>query len=307
MLPYHATPTQELHAKVLDAAGVRLLIRREDLNHPFVSGNKWWKLRYNLEEAVHSGTNTILTFGGAYSNHIYATAAACHELGLKSIGIIRGEETPPVNSTLAFVMEKGMLIHYLSRDDYRKKSQQTFIDDLGRRFGDFYLIPEGGTNELAIKGCEEMAQTFSTVDFDYLFLPVGTGGTIAGLIKGMRAGPHIVGVTVLKGDFLQNEIQSLLRTQGNIPTVYGNWSLLTSYHHGGYARVTHELVEFMQAMSVEHDLPLDPVYTGKLLWAVMEEIKRGSFNRGSTILALHTGGLQNGAMTSISGASSPLQ
>jgi 1-aminocyclopropane-1-carboxylate deaminase len=200
-----------------------------------------------------------------------------------------------------------MLIQYVSRDDYRKKDQQTFIDALRLQFGDFYLIPEGGTNELAIRGCTELAQSLSAIDFDYLCLPVGTGGTMTGLIQAIHTGPKVIGISVLKGDFLRSEIENLLRSQKNNATVYGNWSLLTSYHHGGYARVTHELVEFMQTMRAEHDLPLDPVYTGKLLWAVMEEVNMGSFRRGSTILALHTGGLQNGTMTSISEASAPRQ
>jgi 1-aminocyclopropane-1-carboxylate deaminase len=278
----------------LDDAGVRLIVKREDLNHPSVSGNKWWKLKHNLLEAERLKKSTILTFGGAYSNHIYATAAACHEVGFKSIGIIRGEETLPTNSTLSFAKEKGMLIEYISREDYRRKTQKEFIDQLNQRYGDFFLIPEGGTNEFAVEGCEEMAQLFSATDFTYFILPAGTGGTITGLIRGLKGSKQIIGVSVLKGDFLQNEIENLLKKYPD--QVYGNWSLLTSYHHGGYAKVTHELVEFMQAMRVEHHLPLDPVYTGKLLWATMEEVKRGSFQRGSTILALHTGGLQGGIM-----------
>ena len=160
MLAYQQTPVQEIRSKVLDSAGVRLLVKREDLNHPYVSGNKWWKLKYNLEEAIRAENKTILTFGGAYSNHIYATAAACHELQLKCIGVIRGKIVSPLNPTLAFATEKGMTLHQISREDYRKKKTSKFVEELREQFGEFYLIPEGGTNELAIKGCEEMVQSF---------------------------------------------------------------------------------------------------------------------------------------------------
>lgn len=297
MLSYNTTPIQEIQSDLLRKAAVRILVKREDLNHPFVSGNKWWKLKYNIEEAQRIGKQTVLTFGGAYSNHIYATAAACSEVGLKSIGIIRGEETLPLNATLTFAKEKGIVLHYVRRERYRGKTDETFIETLRTQFGDFFLIPEGGTNEFAIRGTEEMADIFSNINFDHLFLPVGTGGTIAGLIRALPE-KRITGVSVLKGDFLGDEIKRLLTIENKSDTRYGNWDLLTSYHHGGYAKVSPELVEFMRRMSVEHDLPLDPVYTGKLLWAVMEEVLKGSFKRGSTILALHTGGLQ-GANTGL--------
>ena len=157
MIKYDKTQIQELKSQIFEQSGVRLLIKREDQNHPFVSGNKWWKLKYNLEEAMKAGHTTLLTFGGAYSNHIYATAAAAHELGLKSIGIIRGEETLPLNPTLSFAKASGMQLHYVSREAYRNKTRISFIEQLHNQFGDFYLIPEGGTNELAVKGCTEFA------------------------------------------------------------------------------------------------------------------------------------------------------
>jgi len=240
--------------------------------------------------------DTLLTFGGAYSNHIYATAAAARELSMNSIGIIRGEETRPINSTLTFAKSCGMEIHYINRSTYREKAESDFVNTLVTRFGDFFLIPEGGTNELALAGCAEFSKTLSDVDYDQLFLPVGTGGTLAGVVLGLLGTKPVVGVSVLKGDFLINEVETLIQGEKNSEKVYGKWSILTSYHHGGYGRVSHELVEFMREMRVNHDLPLDPVYTGKLLWAVMEEVKRGSFKRGTTILAVHTGGLQ-GALT----------
>ena len=296
MLQYTSTPVQEFHHPTLEAAGVRVIIKREDLNHPFISGNKWWKLKYNLAEAKRLNKKILLTFGGAYSNHIYATAAAAHECNFESIGIIRGEEVEPINPTLRFASEQGMKLHFVSREEYRKKNDIAFIQGLHEKFGDFYLIPEGGTNEFALKGCEEFGESLLSLNFDHLYLPVGTGGTITGIIAGLGDAREIVGVSVLKGDFLKKEVDQLLNiySQGkkNSSPIYGNWSILTSYHHGGYAKVTPELMEFIHEMKQQHNLPLDPVYTGKLMWAVMEEVKNGSFRRGSTILVVHTGGLQ---------------
>lgn len=291
MLSYNPTPIQEIHNEALTQAGIRLLIKREDLNHPNISGNKWWKLKYNLDEAIKQEKNVLLTFGGAYSNHIYATAAAAKELGLKSIGIIRGEETLPLNNTLAFAKQCGMQLQYISREEYRNKNEDEFIRNLQNRFGKFYLIPEGGTNSLAIKGCEEFAKTLDEIDFDYCCLPVGTGGTMAGLIAGLKRTKEIIGFPVLKGaEFLQTDIEKFLQAFSN--DVHKNWKLDTSYHHGGYAKTSPGLLSFMKMMKDEYNLPLDAVYTGKLLWAVMDYVEKGKFKPGSTVLALHTGGLQ---------------
>jgi 1-aminocyclopropane-1-carboxylate deaminase len=289
---YNTTPIEEIRNETLDKAGVRLLIKREDLNHPFISGNKWWKLKYNIKQAQSEKKQTVLTFGGAFSNHIYATAAAARENNLKSIGVIRGEETLPLNRTLSFAKNQNMDVYYVSREAYHKKTDPDFVQQLREKFGDFYLIPEGGTNTLAVKGCAEFAaKELSTIDFDFLCLPVGTGGTMAGIISGLENSKEVIGISVLKnGDFLKDEIEKLI--QDFTGRLYGKWSLLTSYHHGGYAKVTQTLTEFVSAMKERHNLPLDHVYTGKLLWAVMKEIEIGRFHRGSTVLALHTGGLQ---------------
>jgi 1-aminocyclopropane-1-carboxylate deaminase len=286
MLRYAPTPVQEIHDPILDKAGVRLLIKREDLNHPLVSGNKWWKLKYNLEEAVKLGHHTLLTFGGAYSNHIYATAAAADELGLKSIGIIRGEETLPLNRTLSFAISKGMQLHYISRELYRTKTAQNFIDSLHSKFGNFYMIPEGGTNELAVKGVAEFAQSLGN-DFDYLCCAVGTGGTIAGLIHGMEGRKEVLGFSVLKGgEFLKDEIEKLLKRKT------ANWTLITDYHFGGYAKMTHELTRFAQEAEGAYQLTLDHIYNAKALFGLMDTIKRDHFPKGSTILFIHTGGVR---------------
>jgi 1-aminocyclopropane-1-carboxylate deaminase len=286
VLKYDSTVIQELKSQIFEQFQIRLLIKREDQNHHFVSGNKWWKLKYNLEEVLKTGQTTLLTFGGAYSNHIYATAAAARELGLKSIGIIRGEETPPLNPTLSFAKASGMQLHYVSREAYRNKTESTFIEQLHNQFGDFYLIPEGGTNELAVKGCAEFAEQLNhEVDFDYLCLPMGTGGTIAGMMEGLDESKKIIGFPSLKGaTFLEDEIRKY--------TSKKNGQLVYDYHFGGYAKSTKELMEFMDEFEKQFDIPLDPIYTSKMMFGVLDLIKKNFFKAGSKILVIHTGGLQ---------------
>lgn len=304
MLTYESTPLQFLPHSSFEAAGIEVNVKREDLNHSLVSGNKWWKLRDNLKVATTSRL-PILTFGGAYSNHIFATAAAAHELGLKSVGVIRGERIEPLNETLRFAEAKGMHLHFVSRKMYMEKTEGAFIMQLKKQFGDFYLIPEGGTNKLAIEACDDFARThLSSLEFDQIFLPVGTGGTIAGIINGLKGKSTITGISVLRnGAFLISDVKMLLRNNGF--NDYGNWEILTSYDHGGYAKATDELKRFIVEMYQRYSLPLDFVYTGKLLWAVIEEAKKGNLRRGSKIVVLHTGGLQNSQSFTTTASNTP--
>jgi len=290
VLPYSETPIQQIQSDFLDKSGIKLFVKREDLNHPFVSGNKWWKLKYNLEEAIITGRQKLLTFGGAYSNHIYATAAAARELGLESIGIVRGEERLPLNSTLAFARSQGMHLHYISREAYRKKTEPEFVEDLKKKFGEFYLIPEGGTNKYAIKGCTEWAKKLQEIEFDYLCLPVGTGGTMAGLIAGLN-GKSIIGFSALRdGDFLNEEIKMLVFDY--TAKEFSNWRIETEYHFGGYAGSNHVLQSFIRSFDQDHGVALDEVYTGKMMFGILDCVRQNKFERETTILALHTGGLQ---------------
>lgn len=295
MLQYKRTPIVELKLSIFEKANVRVLVKCEYLNHPFISGNKWWKLKYNLEAAVKLDRKTILTFGGAYSNHIYATAAACRELGLKSIGIIRGEETLPLNPTLSFAKECGMELHYVSREAYRKKNEESFLQNLKDQFGDFYLIPEGGTNELAVKGVKEFAQSLSQeAEFDYLCLPVGTGGTMAGMIEGVDKSKQVLGFVSLKGgEFLEDEIRTY--------TEKTNFKLLHDYHFGGYAKMTQSLTDFTNQFEKDHSFQLDPVYTSKMMFGVFDLVRKGFFKKDSVVMILHTGGLQGKSYKIISG------
>ncbi len=269
---------------------VELTIKREDKIHPHISGNKYRKLKYNLITAIpklrEQNFDTLLTFGGAFSNHIAATAAAGMEFGFKTIGIIRGEELVHKisdNPTLTFAKECGMQFKFISREDYRKKNEPEFLLLLYNEFGNFYELPEGGTNELAIKGCEEILTDEDAI-FDYVCVPVGTGGTILGLINSAKNHQKILGFPALKGDFLQREIKSL--------TTKNNWELITDYHFGGYGKINSELITFINQFKEGTSIPLDPVYTGKMFFGIVDLISKGYFKKSSKILAIHTGGLQ---------------
>ncbi|PIF33207.1 1-aminocyclopropane-1-carboxylate deaminase [Flavobacterium sp. 9] len=265
---------------------ISLTIKREDLIHPFVSGNKFRKLKYNLLQAKAENKTTLLTFGGAFSNHIAAVAYAGKEQGFKTIGIIRGEEILDKiedNPTLKFAQENGMQFEFVTREDYRHKSEASFIEKLKEKFGDFYLVPEGGTNELAVKGCEEILTEEDAV-FDYVCCAVGTGGTISGLINSALSHQKVLGFPALKGDFLTDEIRIFAKKD--------NWNLISDYHFGGYGKINLELIEFINAFFEENKVPLDPIYTGKMVFGVIDLIHKNYFPAGSKILLIHTGGLQ---------------
>ena len=261
-------------------------IKREDLIHPFVSGNKFRKLKYNLLQAKAENQETLLTFGGAFSNHIAAVAFAGNEKGFKTIGIIRGDELASKvseNPTLLFAQNCGMQLEFISREDYRLKSEVSFLENLKQKFGGFYHIPEGGTNDLAIKGCEEIL-TLEDADFDYICCSVGTGGTISGIINSVLPHQKVLGFPALKGDFLKEEIRNFVQND--------NWELLTDYHFGGYAKVNAELIVFINHFYLENQIPLDPIYTGKMVFGVIDLIKKNYFPAKSKILLIHTGGIQ---------------
>lgn len=287
MLTYASTVIQRLHHQAFDEQNIEVFVKREDLNHPYVSGNKWWKLKYNLEEAKKQGYATLLTFGGAHSNHIYATAAAAKESGFKSIGIIRGEElSPQANSTLHFAHEQGMHLHFVSRQDYRRKVEPSYKEELLKQFGEAYIIPEGGTNELAIQGVAEFGQGLKEeIDFDYLCCSTGTGGTLAGLSKALPD-KNLIGFSSLKGDFMEAEVSKWLQSDAR------HWSINNDYHFGGYGKYNQTLLDFITQAEQDFNIPLEQVYTGKLFFGALDLIYKGKFPRGSKILLLHTGGMQ---------------
>ncbi|MEP7095211.1 MAG: pyridoxal-phosphate dependent enzyme [Flavobacterium sp.] len=266
--------------------GISLAVKREDLIHPFVSGNKFRKLKYNLLQAKAENKETLLTFGGAFSNHIAAVAYAGKEQDFKTIGVIRGEELfdkIEENPTLKFAQENGMQFEFVSREDYRLKNEVSFLEKLKEKFGNFYLVPEGGTNELAVKGCEEILTAEDTV-FNYVCCAVGTGGTISGLINSAAPNQKILGFPALKGDFLKDEIRIFAKKN--------NWDLISDYHFGGYGKINVELIEFINAFFDKNKVPLDPIYTGKMFFGVIDLIHKNYFPANSKILLIHTGGLQ---------------
>lgn len=269
-----------------NSAQIHLVIKRDDLLHPHISGNKFRKLKYNLEQAKFLNHTTLLTFGGAFSNHIAAVAAAGKEFGFKTIGVIRGDELGSEiqnNPTLAFAQSRGMQFEFVSREVYRLKESSELISSLEQKWGDFYLIPEGGTNELAVRGAEEILTSDDT-SYDYVCCAVGTGGTISGLIRSAFSHQKILGFPALKGDFLQAEICKF--------AAIGHWELIQGYDFGGYAKVTPELIEFINDFYQKNRVPLDPIYTGKMVFGVMDLISKGYFPPSSKILMVHTGGLQ---------------
>ena len=265
---------------------ISVSIKREDLIHPFVSGNKFRKLKYNLLQAKKDNEKTLLTFGGAYSNHIAAVAFAGKEQGFKTIGIIRGDELRDKiseNPTLRFAESCGMQFEFVSRESYRSKTESSFLENLKEKFGSFYLIPEGGTNDLAIKGCQEIL-TEEDAQFDFVCCAVGTGGTISGIINSALPHQKVLGFPALKGDFLKDEIRIFVQNQ--------NWELITDYHFGGYGKVNQDLITFINHFYVTNQIPLDPIYTGKMVFGVMDLIQKNYFPPQSKILLIHTGGIQ---------------
>lgn len=281
--------TQEIDLPILREKGVRLSLRRLDRVHSLVSGNKFFKLKYNVVEARRQGKNTLLTFGGAFSNHIHAVAAAGKVLGFKTIGIIRGEETNPLNPTLEYAKSSGMRLHYVDRHGYRNKTERNFLEDLKNQFGDFFLIPEGGTNAWAIEGTKEIILEKDR-HFSHTSVAIGTGGTFAGLAASLHSHQTLLGFSSLKGDFIHRELNTLL--EGHHIKPKGKTRILDQYHFGGYSKHSPELIDFLLGFYEQTGIPLDPIYTGKMMFGLLDQTRKDAFVQGSHILAIHTGGLQ---------------
>jgi len=279
------SPIQKIESDLF-GKDVEVYIKREDLLHEFVSGNKIRKLKYNLLQAQEENHYAILTFGGAFSNHISAVSYACKAMNLTSIGVIRGEELVDKahnNPTLSFTQQNGMQLEFVSREAYRQKDSDEFIQKLKQKFGNFYVVPEGGTNDLAVLGCEEILTDQDDI-FDYLCCAVGTGGTISGIINSSKVHQKVLGFSALKGDFLEDKIRKF--TQKN------NWKLIKDYHFGGYAKINRELISFINEFKQQTNIPLDPVYTAKMCYGISDLARKNYFEKGTKILLIHTGGLQ---------------
>jgi 1-aminocyclopropane-1-carboxylate deaminase len=281
------SPLVQLHDDRLARAGLRLFLKRDDLINPNIPGNKWRKLKYNLQAAREEGHQVLLTFGGAYSNHIRATAAAGYHYGFSTIGVIRGEEHLPLNPVLAVAADHGMRLEYLDRTAYRHKDDPALIASLRSRFGGFYLLPEGGSNALAARGCAQIPAEISQ-PFDVICCPCGTGGTLAGIAHGLAAGQRALGFSVLRGsEFLDQQVGELQRAA--FGAISANWSIEHGFHFGGFARRKPVLDEFIADFADRHGLVLDWVYPAKMMYGIYALAERGAFAPGTAVVAVITG------------------
>lgn len=284
------TPLVPLVDAVTQRAGISLYMKRDDLIHPEVSGNKWRKLKYALADARKRGFTTLLTFGGARSNHLYATAAAGAQLGMRTIGIVRGEEySHKDTTTLSFCRAQGMEIFPVSRTEYRQKHQSDYLAEISSRFNNPYIIPEGGSTPWALPGVREMVEeTIMQLGEapDFFAVPAGTGGTAAGILAAQQ---RVMAFAALKGgDFLSQDILALAED----PEAAKRLTLIADYHFGGYARHTPALLQFMKQFEQKHQILVEQVYTGKMIFGLYDLIGKDYFKRGSTLVAVHTGGMQ---------------
>jgi 1-aminocyclopropane-1-carboxylate deaminase len=266
--------------------GINLTLKRGDLIDPEVSGNKFWKLHYNIKKALELRQTGILTFGGAFSNHLAATAAATAAVGLRSVGVVRGlewAERHAQNPTLQFCKSKGMQLHYISRVAYREKATPYCLTQWSKSFPNYMILPEGGTNTLALQGCAD-AIGQEDLDFETICTPVGTGGTLAGLALGGALNQQYLGFAVLRNKALQASVEIL--------NPNSNWMINHDYSMGGYAKTPPELIRFINDFKKKFTIPLDPIYTGKMLFGIFDLINKGLWRWGKNVLIIHTGGLQ---------------
>lgn len=269
---------------------VKVFMKRIDLVHPVISGNKWYKMKYNIAEMLEQRKDTLLTFGGAYSNHIHAAAMAGKIFGFKTIGLLRGEEHLPLNETLQSAVDNGMEIHYVDRTTFRKRVSKDYLNELKNKFGAAYILPLGGTNIIALKGCAEIVDNID-IDYNYICSSSGSGGTFAGIVAGLNGSKKGIVFPALKGGgFLKEVISDLVHDYTG--KEFNNWSLNTDFHFGGFAKLTKELVQFTKEFENLNGFELDYIYTNKMMFGISELIKSGYFKSGETIIAVHSGGLQ---------------
>ena len=286
---------QSLHHPLFLQHNVQVQVKRDDLIHPIISGNKWRKLKYNLAHVKqHNNLRGVLSFGGSYSNHIHALAFACYQQKLPCVGVIRGEESYANNFTLTWARHWGMRLHFVDRKTYRRRHDEDYLAQLQQEYADYFIVPEGGSNKLAIAGVSEvMTELTQQTEFDTLMTPVGSGGTIAGLISGdcntNKTQHKLLGIVVLKGaNYLRYEVEKLLPNSTN----HHSWQLFNDYHRGGYAKFSPldaaRILEFNQITGVN----FEPVYSGKMVLALLDLLEQGYFTKGERIVLLHTGGMQ---------------
>jgi 1-aminocyclopropane-1-carboxylate deaminase/D-cysteine desulfhydrase-like pyridoxal-dependent ACC family enzyme len=279
--PCLPSPLTELRDDRVEPHGVRLVLKRDDLVHPEVPGNKWRKLKHNLLAAREQGHTRLLTFGGAFSNHVRAVAAAGRHFGFATVGVIRGEEHEPLNDSLACATSRGMTLTYLDRTTYRRKTEPAVLARLLDEFGPAYVVPEGGANALGVRGCAELTGELDA-GFDVICCAVGTGATLAGIAAGAR---QALGFAVLKGaHHLADEVRRLQRAAFGAATA--NWTVDHDFHFGGYAKRTPELDAFAADFEARHGIVLDRVYEAKMMAGLLTRVTDGAFAPGTTVLAV---------------------
>ena len=288
------SPLQVLTHPLLTEKSITVSVKRDDLLHPDISGNKWRKLKYNLLYAEANNKNRLISFGGAFSNHIHALAAACHHFKFQSTGIIRGETHYASNSTLSQVQKWGMELQFIDRKTYRLKAQEAYLTTLQAQYPDAYIIPEGGSNKLAVPGVEEVIEELIQQchqPIDHIFTATGSAGTLAGLISGaLKYSPNTIvnGIAVLKNaHYLTQTVKDFVKQDKKV-----SWHLHTDFHEGGYGKISPALADFCHQFTSDTGIPIEPIYSGKMFYALWQLIEQDHFPVGTHIVALHTGGLQ---------------
>tara|TARA_Y100001978_G_scaffold166498_1_gene154297 strand:- start:516 stop:1400 length:885 start_codon:yes stop_codon:yes gene_type:complete len=275
--------TEQITSRLLSENDIKLYVKRIDLIDKYISGNKWYKLKYNIKSAIHNSKKSILTFGGAYSNHLLATAVIAKKYKLKSIGLVRGEKKQNLNPILSLVEQYGMHVDYISRSCFRMRDDKNIVSNFKKIYGDFYLIPQGGTNNLGVIGAQEILTDLD--NHNYICVPVATGGTISGIINSSNSKQKILGFKTIKGE---GDLVKNIKKYTNS----NNWDLLDNYTFGGFAKYDVQLLNFIKNFDLKYSIKLDVIYTSKMMFGLFDLIKKGYFKRKSTILAIHTGGLQ---------------
>ncbi len=276
----------QINDPLLERCRIELWIKRDDLLHPVISGNKWRKLKYCLHHALSLGMDTVVSMGGAYSNHLHALAYAGKQLGLKTVGLVRGEQLSVLTPTLCDVQHWGMALKFVSRTEYRALRQYRAFDSFPDLKPQQYWLPEGGAQVLALKGVAELVNEI-TMPYDALCVPCGTGTTLAGIAGAVPDNVAVLGFAALKNaDFLNAEVEALLARPCH------NWKINMAYHFGGFAKTNASLTSFIEDFEFKTKVSLDPVYTGKMMYALYDLLQKGYFKPGQRIIALHTGGLQ---------------
>lgn len=291
-LPPHS-PLQKINLPALEEAEIQCYIKRDDLLDSEFQGNKYRKLKYNLQYAIDQGYEEIVSFGGAYSNHLHALSFIPELSSLKVTVYVRGEINDPENKTLHQARLKGIRLISLPRNEYRRRSEVEFQRHIMQTHPNGYLVPEGGTNELAVKGVIECGNEIREQlgeEPDYCLVPVGSGGTLSGLVQCFSSHCQVIGVAAFRGSESIDQIrQVVLSLSGSTPS---NWEILSHFHFGGFAKMTHSLFDFICDFQTETGILLDPIYTSKMVFAFTSLVVQGFFEKGSKVVLIHTGGVQ---------------